>query len=137
MGTFTKRTKVSAAIPSSSLADMAFLLLIFFMVSTVFKTEEGLKITLPEAEMTEKAQTRRDIQHVWVNRGGTINVNDMPVSPYQMARILNETLQKNPSMVVGLRADARAPYSVINEVLDNCRIAGAYRVQFATVTEKD
>jgi biopolymer transport protein ExbD len=137
MGTFTKRTKVSAAIPSSSLADMAFLLLIFFMVSTVFKTEEGLKITLPEAEMTEKAQTRRDIQHVWVNRGGTINVNDMPVNPYQMARILNETLQKNPSMVVGLRADSRAPYNVINEVLDNCRIAGAYRVQFATVTEKD
>lgn len=137
MGTFTKRTKVSAAIPSSSLADMAFLLLIFFMVSTVFKTEEGLKITLPEAEMTEKAQTRRDVQHVWVNRGGTINVNDMPVNPYQMARILNETLQKNPSMVVGLRADSRAPYSSINEVLDNCRIAGAYRVQFATVTEKD
>ena len=136
MGTFTKRTKVSASIPSSSLADMAFLLLIFFMVSTVFKTEEGLKITLPEAEMTEKAQTRRDIQHVWVNRGGTINVNDMPVNPYQMARILNETLQRNPSMVVGLRADSQAPYSVINEVLDNCRIAGAYRVQFATVTEK-
>jgi biopolymer transport protein ExbD len=136
MGTFKKRTKVSAAIPSSSLADMAFLLLIFFMVSTVFKTEEGLKITLPEAEMTEKAQTRRDIQHVWVNRGGTINVNDMPVNPYQMARMLNETLQKNPSMVVGLRADAQAPYNVINEVLDNCRIAGAYRVQFATVTEK-
>jgi biopolymer transport protein ExbD len=107
------------------------------MVSTVFKTEEGLKITLPEAEMTQKAQSRRDIQHVWVNRGGTINVNDMPVNPYQMARILNETLQKNPSMVVGLRADSRAPYNVINEVLDNCRIAGAYRVQFATVTEKD
>ncbi len=136
MGTFKKKTKVPATIPSSSMADLAFLLLIFFMVSTVFKTEQGLRITLPEAEMTEKAKTRRNIQHVWVNRAGIINVNDLPMNPYRMAQKLNETLQKNPSMVVCLRADARAPYNIVNEVLDNCRIAGAYRVQFATTTEK-
>ncbi len=136
MGKFKRRTKVDTSIPSCSLADMAFLLLIFFMVSTAFKTEEGLKIVLPQAEMTKKIQRRQDIQHVWVNKAGVIAVNDIPVNPYQMAQILNKRLQTNPTMVVGLRADADAPYHVINEILENCRLAGAFRVQFATTREK-
>ncbi|MCU0610653.1 MAG: biopolymer transporter ExbD [Candidatus Eisenbacteria bacterium] len=136
MGSFKRRTKVDTTIPSCSLADMAFLLLIFFMVSTAFKTEEGLKIVLPQAEMTKKIQRRQDIRHVWVNRPGVISVDDLPVSPYQMAQFLNKELQSNPTMVVGLRADSDAPYSVVNEILENCRLAGAYRVQFATMKEK-
>jgi len=136
MGSFKRRTKIDTTIPSCSLADMAFLLLIFFMVSTAFKTEEGLKIVLPQAEMTKKIQRKQDIQHVWVNRAGSISVNDLPVSPYQMAQILNKRLQTNPTMVVGLRADSDAPYNVINEIMENCRIAGAYRIQFATTKEK-
>jgi len=136
MGTFKKRTKVEAAIPSSSLADMAFLLLIFFMVSTVFKTEQGLKITLPEAEMTVKVEKRRNVRHVWINRAGTVSVDDVPVNTFKMAQILNSDLQSNPAMIVGIRADALAPYNVVNDVLEGCQLAGAFRVQFATTTEK-
>ncbi len=136
MGTFKKKTRVDTEIPASSMADLAFLLLIFFMVSTVFKTEQGLKIILPEAEMTVKIQKRRDVRHVWVNRAGTINVDDLPMSSFKMAQILNGDLQKNPGMIVGIRADALAPYTVVNDVLAGCQLAGAFRVQFATTTEK-
>ena len=51
---FKKRSKVSAEIPNSSLSDIAFLLLIFFMVSTVFAIEEGLILDLPSKEAVAK-----------------------------------------------------------------------------------
>ena len=49
-----KKSKVSDEVPSSSMADIAFLLLIFFMVSTVFQKDRDRPIEWPEAEATQK-----------------------------------------------------------------------------------
>ncbi|MAR45534.1 MAG: hypothetical protein CME03_05335, partial [Gemmatimonadaceae bacterium] len=53
-GGFQKNSKASDEIPSSSLADIAFLLLIFFMVTTVFQADRDRPIIWPEAEAAEK-----------------------------------------------------------------------------------
>ena len=50
---FQRKNKASSEIPSSSLADIAFLLLIFFMVTTVFQTDRDRPIEWPEAEAAE------------------------------------------------------------------------------------
>src|ERR671910_390333 len=53
-GGLKRKSKAASEIPSSSLADMAFLLLIFFMVSTTFRKEQDRDVTFPEAEATKK-----------------------------------------------------------------------------------
>jgi biopolymer transport protein ExbD len=53
---FERQQKVASKVPTSSMADIAFLLLIFFMTTTIFKMEDGLQITLPRAETAQKQQ---------------------------------------------------------------------------------
>jgi biopolymer transport protein ExbD len=132
-----KSRRVQSTIPSSSLADMAFLLLIFFMVSTVFRTEKGLRINLPQAEATEKLKKKRNIRHVWVARNGTISIDDNVVTADYIPLIVGPEVVKNPALVVGLRADKDAPFDAANKVLEGLKFARAFRVNFATKTKRD
>ncbi len=69
------------------MADIAFLLLIFFMVTTIFKMEDGLPVTLPRAETAQK-QNREKIMHIWIDGGGNIAINDKLVQVLQIEDIL-------------------------------------------------
>lgn len=137
MGIFGKKKRVESAIPSSSMADIAFLLLIFFMVSTVFRTEKGLRINLPQAEATEKLKKKRNIRHVWVSRNGTISIDDNVVTSDYIPLIVGPEVVKNPALVVGLRADKDAPFQAVNRVLEGLKQARAFRVNFASKKKRD
>ena len=54
---FSKKSKVNVAIPTTSMPDIIFMLLIFFMVATVFKQFSGLKVRLPDAEKIQKGDS--------------------------------------------------------------------------------
>ena len=58
---FIRKAKVGSAIPTASMADISFLLLVFFMVSTVFVRYRGVPVELPEAEKIEKLESRRNV----------------------------------------------------------------------------
>ena len=58
---FNRKSKVQSVIPTASMADISFLLLVFFMVSTVFVRYRGLPVTLPQAEKIEKLESRRNV----------------------------------------------------------------------------
>ena len=73
---FESKNKVKPGIPLSSLPDIVFLLLIFFMVSSVFKEFSGLPVILPEAREIEKLQGKRDVAYIWVSREGVISVDE-------------------------------------------------------------
>ena len=76
-GGFDKKSKASSEIPSSSLADIAFLLLIFFMVTTVFRNDKERPITWAEAAATEKIDEKvKNILNIWVERDGSVWMND-------------------------------------------------------------
>jgi biopolymer transport protein ExbD len=62
MAKIERKTKVATEIPNASMSDIAFLLLIFFMVSTTFVKEKGLKVNLPQAEAIQKIN-RRNANH--------------------------------------------------------------------------
>ena len=68
-----KKGKVSDEIPTSSMADIAFLLLIFFLVTTTFPKDKGLAIVLPEPG-EEAAVSQRNILHLIVQPTGIIDV---------------------------------------------------------------
>jgi len=118
------------------MADIAFLLLIFFMVSTTFVRYRGLPVVLPEAEKVQKIETRRNIVHIWISADGKISVDDMLMGPDVLVTTMSEKMRENPRVIVSLRADERAPYGRVSEVIQALRRAGALRVNFATRRER-
>ena len=76
---FQRKSGVSSEIPSSSLADIAFLLLIFFMVTTVFQADRDRPIAWPEAGAAEKIdEKQKNILNIWLERSGQVYMNDQP-----------------------------------------------------------
>ncbi|MGH7457919.1 MAG: ExbD/TolR family protein [Longimicrobiaceae bacterium] len=137
-GGLKRKSKVEGEIPSSSLADIAFLLLIFFMVTTVFRTEQKREIERPEAEATEKVDERRkNIMHVWIEPDGSIFINDRRTEPVDIVPLVRQAyIDTDRRLIVAIRADRDVPYRVINEVTEALRDAGALRVNFATDLEQ-
>ncbi|HSM35147.1 MAG TPA: biopolymer transporter ExbD [Longimicrobiales bacterium] len=137
-GGLERKSKASSEIPSSSLADMAFLLLIFFMVSTVFRKEQPRDAEFPEAEATQKLEEpRKDILHIWVEGDGDIWINDQNIAMQAVAPIVNELyVESNQRLVPVLRADRDVPYSVMNDLQEQLQTAGTVRVTFYTNLEQ-
>jgi biopolymer transport protein ExbD len=137
-GPFERKNKASSDIPSSSLADMAFLLLIFFMVSTTFPKERPRKMPWPVAEATQKLdEPRKDILHVYVEKDGTIYINDARIPPDQVAAVVAPLYeQTQQQLVVVLRADRDVPYHFIDAVQKQLEKAHAVRVTFYTDLEQ-
>ncbi|CAN5517488.1 biopolymer transporter ExbD [soil metagenome] len=137
-GGFKRKSKVASEIPDSSLADIAFLLLIFFMITTVFRTERKRDVTFPEAQATERVdEKRKNILHVWIEQDGSIFINDQLVQSNQVAGLVAPLYaQSERRLVVAIRGDREVPYGVINDVSEQLRDANALRVNFATNIEQ-
>lgn len=134
---FKKKSRASGEIPTSSLADMAFLLLIFFMVTTVFRKEKKHQIDWPKAEATKKIdEKRKNILHLWVTQDGNIYINDRNVPPDKVADVIRPIYSGNRELVVAIRGDRDVPYRLINEITKQLQAAGAVRVTFATRLEQ-
>ena len=137
-GGFTRKSKVASEIPDSSLADIAFLLLIFFMVTTVFRSESPREIERPEAAATQQVdEKRKNILHLWVERNGSIFINDAQVPIANIPGLVSELYEASDrQLVVAIRSDRQVPYGTINEITEALRDGGALRVNFATNFEE-
>ena len=134
---FARKSRVGQTIPTSSMADIAFLLLIFFMVSTVFVRYRGLPVILPDAEKAQKIETKRNITHIWASPAGQVMIDDMVVKDMPtLMGIVAKKMQENPRIIVSIKADERAPYGVVSDVMEELRRAGALRINFATKRER-
>ncbi len=134
---FSRRSKVVSVIPTASMADISFLLLVFFMVSTVFVRYRGVPVQLPDAEQIEKLEMRRHVTSIWVDREGAINIDDQSLAIDQVGPIINAKLTANPRLIISLKADGQAEFGIVSDVLQELRKAEALRVNFATGREKD
>jgi biopolymer transport protein ExbD len=135
MAKFKKKASTESKIPTSSMADIAFLLLVFFMVTTVLKLEEGLPIALPKAEAAQDIP-REHVLHVWVDRVGKISINDMLVTVGSVEGIVAQRIRANPGIIVAFYTDENAPYGIMSEIMDQLKRASAVRVSFASKKEK-
>ena len=134
---FSRKSGASSEIPSSSMADIAFLLLIFFMVSTVFRRERNVPIDWTTAEATQKIdEKRKNILHLWVERDGKVFINDQVVPQENIAAVVRPIYADNRELVVAVRGDRDVPYNEINTITKQLQAAGAVRVTFATRVEQ-
>jgi biopolymer transport protein ExbD len=137
-GAFQRKSRVASEIPTASMADIAFLLLIFFMVATTFRKEKPRPVEIPEAEATQRTdEKRKNILNVYVERDGSIYINDRLVPPEQVSDVvLPWYVQTDRRLVVALKADRDVPYRYINQVTEELREANAVRVLFSTDLER-
>lgn len=120
-----------AEIPTASMADISFLLILFFMVSTVFRVDLGLRLTIPQAEATAKLP-KKNITHLWMSAEGLISIDDNFVNLDQVNYIMKEKVFANPNVITSILADQELPYGLMNDLFDQLQRAEAYRVSLAT-----
>jgi biopolymer transport protein ExbD len=122
-----RRIRHQHMIPTASMADIAMLLLIFFMSTTIIKSRELLDIRLPGT--TTGDQTRRETTvRISLGPNGDIAFNDARVALPDVGRALAEKLRRNPGLTISLHADSRAPYGVIADVIEQIKVARAPHV---------
>jgi biopolymer transport protein TolR len=128
---FERRHRVSNQIPTVSMGDIAFLLLIFFMATTIFKSDEGIEVRLPRAE--SGARYKKDqVLHVWIDRNGRVSLNDRFVATGEVRALVEPRVAADPGLVVSFNADERAPYRAVAGVLEQLKEANAVHVSFTS-----
>ena len=130
-----RKAGTGAKIPTSSMADIAFLLIIFFMVTTIFKLEQGLAITLPRSTAGEKIP-REKVAHIWIDRTGTISIDDLVVGIPDIEPMILAKIRENMGLIISFNTDERAPYRIVNDAMERLKLANALRVSFTTVPQE-
>jgi len=131
---FSKKTKISSEIPTSSMPDIIFMLLIFFMVTTVLREYSGLPVNIPKAEKIEKLKGKRHTAHIWISKEGLVSINDRLFAVQDVAKIMYEKRVSDPQLVVSLKADEEAKMELISSIHEELREADALKLNYSTKT---
>jgi len=115
-------------IPTASLADISFLLLIFFLSTTMFAVERGIPLVLPGAGSATVKVKRSSVVVVRANPDGTIEVDREPVSLGQLRTIIEGKLSEISDLVVVLETHPDSEYGLMVDILDELRLADARRI---------
>jgi biopolymer transport protein ExbD len=131
--------KRNVAIPQGSMADIAFLLLLFFMVSTVFVQEKVFWVERnrwPIAESIQKIP-RNHTATVYVKQDDTILIDDVPygvddIESMRIGGVIQRKLNNDANMIVCFRTDRDAKYGIMSDILRQMQDVGALKVTFET-----
>jgi biopolymer transport protein ExbD len=137
-GGFSRKSSASDKVPDSSLADIAFLLLIFFMVTTVFRTDKDQDIEWAQAEATQKIDEKaKNILNIWVQQDGQIYMNDQPFGMDQVSEYVRPLYaDSDRRLVISIRGDRDTPYRTMDQLQKELVAAGVVRVVWATELEQ-
>jgi len=124
------------SIPTASTGDIAFLILIFFMSTSMFAKEKGLKIVLPEKGEATKIKAE-NILTVAVNPTGQVLVGDQVVNIPDVRELIVKRLAENKELAIALRVSRRAPYNTMIQVFDELKLAKAERISLMPVLTEE
>ena len=129
---FARKTQISSEIPTASMPDIIFMLLVFFMVTTVLREYSGLQISLPKAERIEKLESKRHTAHIWVSKDGLISIEDKLFKSNAIRHVMYEKRASDPRLTVSLKADLAVRMEVISSIHNELRKADALRLNYST-----
>jgi len=135
MSRFKKRSRLDQEIPTGPMSDISFLLVIFFMVTTVFVVYRGFPVDLPRAETIEALKQRRNVASVWIGPDGRIMVDEYDVTLADVGNVVAQKLRENPRIVVQVKSDMNTPYRLVSGVIEELRRVNAVRVSFIAKKE--
>ena len=117
-----------------STADVAFLLLIFFIVTTIFAAEQGLTLVLPgkQTEETTVKVKESNIATLFVQADNSLTLNNKPIVINHVKQAIEDRILGNPKLVVLLKIHPEADYGMMVSCLDELRLANANKVSLKT-----
>lgn len=127
---FKVENKLLAMFSYASLTDIVFLLLIFFLLSSSFVIQPGIKVQLPHAE-TGEPQTERQVI-ITVTEGGEIFFNNEQIAIADLGARMLPVIERDPDNVVIIQADRTVSLQNTIEVIDIAKAVGATRFNIAT-----
>ena len=117
-------------INSSSMADIAFLLLVFFLVTTTISMDKGISLALP-ADGNELEVNKKNIVNILVNESGKVLIDDKPVLIKTMSKSIEKLLSQNPNLIFSVQTHPLTKYQIYIKVLDQLKSAKASKISIA------
>ena len=128
------KKKRSLVINLTSLMDVMFLLLIFFMVTTTFLSQPAIKLQLPSARHAEAERAEPVVVHI--DQMGRVYLNDNPMELGLLGSALEREMAERTEKTVVLKADSRVSHGVVVQVLDAVKAAGVEKLSVSTSPEE-
>jgi len=134
-----RKRKDLGGIPTASMSDVAFLLLVFFLSTTKFDIKKGLGIVLPAvSDSTTKKVKLKDenLSKIWIDKDGNITLisggNEQIVPMSELQQTIHNIVKDNPDMVISLKTDRKSKYQYMVKVLDKLQASGAEKISLST-----
>ena len=131
-----RRNKVEATFAMSSMTDLIFLLLLFFVMASTMSSPNDIKINLPQSRA--KTTTRQVVAKVSIDNLGNYFVavgkaKPQSINPDDLEAYLSNVQQQDSTMYIALHADEDIPYKEVVRVLD---IANQHKMKLVVATKK-
>ena len=125
-----KRKRKVDEVNSSSMADIAFLLLVFFLVTTTISMDKGINIILP-ADGSEIKVDKNDIVNIAMNDQGKILVDNQPKMLLEIKQLVERKIASNPNFIFSVSTHERTKYQDYVSLLDELKKAKATKISIA------
>ena len=131
------RRKIPSEIPTASLADIAFLLIIFFMLTAAFAAIKGLSFGLPPEDPKLMVHVRPEqALYVKVLADGQYRLNDQPIRIEDLGPAIKGKIEQNKNTPVIIDTDPEAPFEAMIAAFDEAKLAGATRISLPTPADR-
>lgn len=128
-----RRANTKQDIPTASMPDIVFMLLLFFMVTTTLReVEVYVDYKLPEAQAIEKIENKRLISYIWVGKDKRIQINDSIVKFDEIEKIMYAKRQALPNVIVSLRIDQGTDMGLVTDIQQALRKAYCLRINYSS-----
>ena len=130
-----RKTQSSNEISTSSLPDIIFMLLIFFMVTTVMREFEGLDVVLPRAKNIEKLESKRHTSYIWATKDGLISVDDKLVNMADLGEVMYIKISRDPKLTVSLKSDENSLMETLTDIHTQLKQAQALKLSYSAMSQ--
>ncbi|OGU33940.1 MAG: biopolymer transporter ExbD [Ignavibacteria bacterium GWB2_35_6b] len=132
-----KRASVKQEIPTASMPDIVFMLLLFFMVTTTLREVDVMvQFKLPEAEAIEKIENKRLVSYIWVGNDERIQLNDSIIKLDDVQDLMYKKRVELPNVIVSLRVDKNSNMGIVTDIQQELRKADARRINYSTMLKQ-
>ena len=132
-----KRASTKQEIPTASMPDIVFMLLLFFMVTTTLREVDVMvQFKLPEAEAIEKIENKRLVSYIWVGNDERIQLNDNIIRLQDVRKLMYEKRVALPNVIVSLRVDKNSNMGIVTDIQQELRKADARRINYSTMLKQ-
>ena len=134
---FRRKSPELPAFQFTAMIDVVFLLLCFFITTSVFSQwEMEVDVVLPTAQSAKMPDRLPGEVIINLSRDGRISVNQQTLTREDLADRLNRLAQFFPGQSVVIRADKQTSYEQLVGIIDMCRLSDIWNISFATAADE-